>query len=143
MATIREVAKRAGVSIAAVSRILNFDDTLSVSDETKKKVFVAAEELKYVKKPRKGEDIEDKSKGTERRPLIALVSDRNIDKELEDIYYMSIRLSIEEKLTENGYRIQHLNPAELGMDDASISGYIGLGDIPEKDLNRISDSGKV
>ena len=47
MATIRDLAKRAGVSPATVSRILNYDSTLSVSDETRKRVFQAAEDLNY------------------------------------------------------------------------------------------------
>ena len=48
MATIKEIADKAGVSSAAVSRVLNFDDALSVSEETKRKIFEAAEELEYV-----------------------------------------------------------------------------------------------
>ena len=38
MATIREVAKKAGVSITTVSRILNNDDSFYVSKSTKEKV---------------------------------------------------------------------------------------------------------
>lgn len=50
MATIKDIAERAGVSIATVSRVLNFDPTLSVTDETRKKIFEAAEELSYKKR---------------------------------------------------------------------------------------------
>ena len=39
MATIREVAKKAGVSITTVSRILNNDDSFYVSKSTKEKVL--------------------------------------------------------------------------------------------------------
>ena len=54
MATIKDIAEMAGVSIATVSRVLNYDPTLSVTDETRRKIFEAAEALSYKKKnPRK------------------------------------------------------------------------------------------
>jgi LacI family transcriptional regulator, galactose operon repressor len=46
MITIKDVAKKAGVSIAAVSYALN--DKGGVTEETKKKIKLAAEELGYV-----------------------------------------------------------------------------------------------
>ncbi len=39
MATIKEIAEKAGVSPATVSRVLNHDTTLSVSTETKVRIF--------------------------------------------------------------------------------------------------------
>ncbi|MBE5973755.1 substrate-binding domain-containing protein [Lacrimispora xylanisolvens] len=48
MATIKEISKLAGVSAAAVSRVLNQDDTIAVSPEVKKRIFKIAHELKYV-----------------------------------------------------------------------------------------------
>lgn len=46
MATIKDVAKRAGVSISTVSYVLN--NTGKVSEETRKRVLKAIEELNYV-----------------------------------------------------------------------------------------------
>ena len=46
MATIREVAQKAGVSIGTVSRALNYKP--GVSEETRQHVFTAAQELGYV-----------------------------------------------------------------------------------------------
>ena len=48
MATIKDIAATARVSISTVSRILNFDKTLNVSEETRKRVLSAAEEMNYV-----------------------------------------------------------------------------------------------
>lgn len=39
MATIKDIARKAGVSITTVSRVLNYDKSLSVSDLTRKKIF--------------------------------------------------------------------------------------------------------
>lgn len=50
MATIKDIAEKAGVSISTVSRVLNNDPSLSVSDDTKKRIFEAAEALSYKKK---------------------------------------------------------------------------------------------
>ena len=49
--TIKDIAEQVGVSSATVSRVLNYDETLSVSDETKKKIFETAETLNYKKEP--------------------------------------------------------------------------------------------
>lgn len=53
MSNIREVAKKANVSITTVSRILTNDSTLHVSKQTKEKVAEAMRELNYVYKPKK------------------------------------------------------------------------------------------
>ena len=45
MATIKDIALKAGVSSASVSRILNNDATLNVPQETRQRVFDAAKEL--------------------------------------------------------------------------------------------------
>ena len=60
MATIRDVAKKANVSVATVSRVLNNDTTLSTSLETKQKIFAAAKELNYVKKNRESKNVYQK-----------------------------------------------------------------------------------
>ena len=38
MSTIKDIAELAGVSLATVSRVLNYDETLNVQEETRKKV---------------------------------------------------------------------------------------------------------
>ncbi|NEW00628.1 LacI family transcriptional regulator [Bacillus megaterium] len=51
MIKIKDVAREANVSIATVSRILSSDHTLSVSEDTRKRVWQTADLLNY--KPRK------------------------------------------------------------------------------------------
>lgn len=48
MATIKEIAERAHVSAATVSRVLNRDETLVVSSEVKSTIFKIAHEFNYV-----------------------------------------------------------------------------------------------
>ena len=44
MSTIRDVAKRANVSTATVSRILNHDTRYKITDETKARVLAAVKD---------------------------------------------------------------------------------------------------
>ena len=60
MATIKEVAQAAQVSTAAVSRVLNKDDNISVSPEVRARIFQAAHVLGYVS-PRQRKAAEHKT----------------------------------------------------------------------------------
>lgn len=48
MATIKEIAQRANVSMATVSRVLNQDETLNVTPEVRNQIQKIASELKYI-----------------------------------------------------------------------------------------------
>lgn len=49
---IKDIAEKSGVSVSAVSRILNNDPTLSASLETKRKVMKVAKKLGIKKYPK-------------------------------------------------------------------------------------------
>lgn len=89
MATITDIADKAGVSISTVSRVLNYDETLNVPDETKQKVFEAAEELEYTLKEKKKR---------KKKLNIGVYYSYSLEEELADIYYLSVRVAIEKKL---------------------------------------------
>ena len=57
MATIKDIANLAQVSPATVSRVLNYDMELSVSQETRQKIFEVAEQLNYTKHKNKKKKI--------------------------------------------------------------------------------------
>ena len=71
MATIKDVAQAAQVSVAAVSRVLNKDSNISVSPEVRTRIFRAAHSLGYVS-PRQRREAENK------RHLIIGVADWRI-----------------------------------------------------------------
>ncbi|WP_297815289.1 LacI family DNA-binding transcriptional regulator [uncultured Lactobacillus sp.] len=87
MATIKDIAAKADVSPATVSRVLNYDRTLSVNDSTRKKIFQIAEQLHY-----------DKAKRHYKRRLkkIGVVLWCDADQEIKDLYYYSIRNGIQQ-----------------------------------------------
>ena len=75
MATIKGIADQASVSTAMVSRILNNDPTLSVSENTRKRVIEIENELKY-KPLRKKSEKTDKPIETFNVGLIMLNDER-------------------------------------------------------------------
>ncbi|GFP74813.1 LacI family DNA-binding transcriptional regulator [Clostridium fungisolvens] len=132
MATIKDIASKAGVSIATVSRVLNFDDTLNVSDVTKKKIFEVAEELNYMTmKQRKNK------KSSYQIGLIHWYTDRE---ELLDPYYMSIRMSIERKFSEESISFTRIN--EVADNMYSVDGIIAIGKFGEEDIDKFKDLSK-
>ncbi|MEA4875086.1 LacI family DNA-binding transcriptional regulator [Anaerorhabdus sp.] len=98
MATIRDVAKAANVSISTVSRVLNYDPSLNVPESTKKKVFETVEKMGYIKK-----DIKMKNNYTRQR--VGIVQWYTNEKELTDPFYHSIRVGVESTLHNNNIEI--------------------------------------
>ena len=96
MATLKDIAQLASVSIATVSRVLNRDQSLSVTEETRHRILTVAEELGYTKHLKTGESHKLKQK-------IAIIQWVSEQGELEDLYYYQIRLGIENRAQELDY----------------------------------------
>lgn len=120
MATIKDIAQAAGVSPATVSRVLNYDPAMSVSDSTRKKIFDIAEQLNY-KKSRKTKT----NKAQVYR--IGLIEWYTEQEELDDLYYYSIRLGIEKKAQELGYEILRVFQNDSLEQLKDIDGLIAIG----------------
>lgn len=128
MATIKDIAQIAGVSIATVSRVLNYDTTLSVSDETKKRIFEAAEELSYKKKPARKQES----------GKIALLQWYTEKEELEDLYYMSIRLGVENQCRHHGIQVDKYFQDNYGdLKENEIQGLIAIGKFSKKQVSEL------
>lgn len=95
MATLKDVARLAEVSMAAASRILNQDPSLSVTEETRNRVLSAAAELNYKKA---GAQAEKKNRPAEEREIRVGVAQMFDAKELqEDLYYMALKSALDQE----------------------------------------------
>lgn len=124
IATIKDIAERAKVSPATVSRVLNYDSELSVSDGTKKRIFEAAEALNYTKHKRQPKLYSGK---------LALIQWYEDQEELEDLYYLAVRMGIEKKAEELGVEILKVTLESLDeVQDAD--GLLALGKFSSKEV---------
>ncbi|MBP2619771.1 LacI family DNA-binding transcriptional regulator [Streptococcus panodentis] len=131
MTTIKDIAQAAGVSPATVSRVLNYDQSLSVSDQTRKKIFDTAEQLNYRKLRKKSK------KQRSQTQRIAIIEWYTEQEELDDLYYHSIRLGLEKKAQVLGYDIVRIfnNDSLRQLEEAD--GIAALGKFSPKQIREL------
>ena len=135
MTTIKDIAAKAKVSPATVSRVLNYDKNLAVNDSTKRRIFQIAEELHYQK---------NKKLRKTNLKTIAIVLWCDRDQEIKDLYYYSIRTGIEDQAKALGYRVQvYYETDNLESLDKSIGIVaIGYSQYSQKRLTKIENINK-
>jgi LacI family transcriptional regulator len=124
MVTLKEIAQAVGVSTATVSRVLNFDSTLSVTAKKRQAIIEAAEAMNYAT-PRNRNRANQQGLNK-----VALVHFLRPDQELSDPYYVALRLGIETRcaaLKIETVKVYHTD----SMPDATLlqsaSGVIAIG----------------
>ena len=131
MVTIREIADAVGVSPATVSRVLNFDTTLSIKPQKRQAIIETAEALNYLTpRNRKRAAVAGLRK-------VALVHFLEPEQELADPYYVGMRLGIESRCqakkieTVKVYHADRLPDADLLRES---SGVIAIGRHDEDEI---------
>ncbi|GEB27261.1 GalR protein [Enterococcus casseliflavus] len=92
MASMRDIAKLAGVSVASVSRILNNDETFSINEHTRQRVIEIANQMNYSKEKNQPHSREVGDQNT-----IAIITRHDRESERNDPYFMMIRNGIEKE----------------------------------------------
>ncbi len=127
MATIKDIALKVGVSASTVSRVLNYDQSLSVTVATKKKIFEVAEELSYQK---------GRGRKTQERKIAFLhwVTEKE---ELDDIYYMAIRFGIEKRAEAMNVKLLKYVEDDYANIDSNIDGIIAVGRFNDQQVKQL------
>lgn len=127
MATIKDIALRAGVSSASVSRILNNDPTLNVPAVTRQRVFEAAKELGYEKKKRRFDDS---------LMTMGIIQWLSPVQETEDPYYLSIRQGVEEFCYQHKIAIKRAFRTDVDYltSLAGVEAIVCIGKYSQKDI---------
>lgn len=130
MATIRDIAERAGVSVATVSRILNNDTTLSTSVETKERVLQAAKDLNYKKKAKKITNSQYK---------LGILQWFSAEQEIEDSYYLLIRQGIEDYCAKHKIDIVRAYKTDRNymQQFSNVNGIISIGKFSKAEIESL------
>lgn len=136
MATLADIAEKANLSITTVSRVLNLDKNFSVSNQTKRRIFEIAEDLNYTKFKTKNSKTDSSSNTNQKLGNIGIIRKGTDSEELNDVYYLSIRIGAEKRCKELGY-----NLVSIGFDDElqneNLSGCIAIGNFSEVEIKKL------
>ena len=134
MVTIKQIATATGVSSSTVSRVLNSDMTLSVSDDTRQNIIDAAKRLNYVKKSKKNEK--------QKVIHICVLTVFSESREARDTYWRQIYMGIEKAAYQSGVLIDEIIRIDQGVDAmllGSFDAVIILGNISEEAITKIRE----
>jgi LacI family transcriptional regulator len=131
MATIKDIAAEAGVSPAAVSRILNQDATLSASMETKQRVWEAAKKLQYHKA----------KAGNKALFKLGIVQWFSAEQEMQDSYYLLVRQGIEDFCLKNSISIVRTFRSDANYMEhlKDVDGLICVGKFSKDEVEQFID----
>lgn len=134
MASIREIAKLAGVSPATVSRVLNEDETMSVAAATRARIIKVANQLNY----RKVENLGQKTPKQFSKLTIALIKTHSSKRENDDPYFRLIQEGMDSEANTWNFRIETLKLGEFKLEQlAQFGAVIIVGVLADESLAEI------
>lgn len=137
MATMRDIAAASGVSLGAVSRILNNDMTLSVTSATRQHVLEVAASMGYEKKPRNAHANSNVNSNAYNTLTFGILQWFSPTQELDDPYYLSVRLGVEDYCLNNNINVVRAFRSDSDYAQA-LSGVNALVCIGKFDSSEIS-----
>lgn len=146
MVTIKEIAKAVGVSSGTVSRVLNYDETLSISESKRQAIIETAEALNYATpRARKSAQLSPFSipmgSHAEVAANIAVIHFLAPNEELVDPYYVGVRLGIEARCREYKIEIARVFNPDVPVDLAMLTGIsaaIVVGHHPKAEIEAMA-----
>lgn len=133
MATLKDIAGVTGISISTISRVLNHDETISVTPQTAEKIFAAAKALDYV--PTRSR-AKAESAAPNRRMGIAQMFE--MEQILEDPYYLYMKSALEKMCFSKGVETTNLFRDQTGhficQGDSELDGVFAIGSFTPQEI---------
>ncbi|MFB5662333.1 LacI family DNA-binding transcriptional regulator [Alteribacillus sp. HJP-4] len=140
MATIKDIASRAKVSSATVSRVLNKDTSLSVGSETRKRILEEAKKLDYkTVKKRRSERLQTTDQTEQKIGVLILQSQ---EEEMNDPYFLPIRQGVEKEFANQGAvqpQLIWFNKEDIQQSLSKFDAILVIGGISAENLTSVSE----
>lgn len=134
MATLKDIAKLANVSIATVSRVLSNDDSFKVKDETRDLILKIAKENNYKIKNKKLNN-----KNIQSMKKIALVTGVSNKNQFSNPYFIELWQEIQNSCKKRGYFVQycHLSFVDISKIKDSFDYFLVMGHVNYEQIQDI------
>lgn len=134
MATLKELAERTGCSPAAISRILNADPTLSVSEDTRRRVLEEAGRLNY--------SASKSRRGRTPKPLmrVGLAEMLSGSRQLDDPYFLYLGNHVRQGCQDRKYAcvpLEHREGRFLLPEGEGVDGVVAVGYFPPEQIQAL------
>lgn len=133
MATIRDLAKHTGFSVTTISRVLNNDPTLNVTDNTRVSILEAADELHYsLPKTRRSHK--------NRLVHIAIVEMMSLKEQLADPYYLYLKNYVVRNCMEHDCNVSYLfeqSGKYQTLEKTPLDGILAIGIFSEQQIAQL------
>lgn len=133
MTGIRDIARKAGVSPGTVSRVLNNDPTMSVSQSTRKRILAVVAETGY--------DLSSRKYAKKALPSLLVISTVAQEPANQDLYFTELQKGMAEearRLHLGMNRLYHLADAPKKWQDFDkVGAIIVIGTVEDEELTRL------
>ncbi len=129
MTTMLDIANAVGVAKSTVSRALREDPTLSIGEETRRKIFSVAKEMGY--------KIKKEKLLSGGQSIVVVHKDTHFLNQLDNSYYFSVRYGIESACLALGLQCSFLPYSFLHNMPLHIDGVIVMGNFEREQMEKI------
>lgn len=136
MATLKDISAATGISISTISRVLNGDETISVSTQTADRIFSVARELSYVPTRRRPRPETRRAAGNLKMGIAQMFEP---DRVMQDPYYLYIKNELEKECFEQGIETTSLFRNADGkfqaLGEGELDGVFAIGSFTREEIN--------
>lgn len=140
MVTLRQIAELTGFSSATISRVLNNDPSMSVSEATRSKILEAAGKLQYKNKKYASKNRMRYIGEANRHRHIAIAEMLSLTEQLWDPYYLFLKNYAAQACIENGVDVTYLisEGESYRWPERPMDGILAIGIFTEAQVNNLA-----